>query len=51
MKELVEYIGNVEKMNALVSQLKDENFALKKEVKDTLNRKSSAELKIFELRN
>lgn len=51
MRELVKFIGNIEQLNTVISQLKDESFALRRELKDTLNKKSAAELKIMELRN
>lgn len=45
MKELVKYIGDIEELNNTINQLKDDNFAVKRELKDTLNRKSAADIK------
>lgn len=38
-------MGNIEELNNIISQLKEDNFSLKKDLKETLNRKSQAEIK------
>ena len=51
MREMVKFIGNVESLNATINQLRDEIHLSKKELKDTMNKKSIAQLKNIELRN
>jgi regulator of replication initiation timing len=51
MRELVIYIGSVEQLNTQLGQSRDEAFQLRREIKDTLNKKSATELKNSELRN
>ena len=51
MREMVKYIGNVESLNATINQLRDEIHLSKKELKDTMNKKSISQLKNIELRN
>lgn len=45
MRELVTYIGNIEQLNLELGEAKDQIFQLKREIKDTLNKKSATELK------
>ena len=51
MREMVKFIGNVESLNTTINQLRDEIHQTKKELKDTMNKKSIAQLKTMELRN